>query len=179
MLKFSISTVSKHSFLFHVSSLFRQPWYKKKKNLQSPVNRRRNIEINVYLSNSAVWCKSVYCERGPPAVTMPSTLWMRPASSLLIAEACQPAASIGSISQLRVFLNNGDNTQPLNGVVPLSQLPWVELLLLHSWLQRRFHFWGSTWMSNVSLQLQLYPLKVRCTCKIQHKWYMCRWYKYY
>ena len=124
----------------------------------------QNIEINVYLSNLAVWCKSVYCECGPPAAAMPATLWKRPTSSPLIAEARQPATSVGSISQLRVFLNNSDNTQPLNGVVPLSQLPWVELLLLHSWLQRRFHFWGSTRMSNVSLQLQLYPLKVRCTC---------------
>ena len=53
------------------------------------------LRLKFYLSHSAVYCQSVYCQRGPPAATMdtPATASLPP-----IAEAHQPTASVGSIS---------------------------------------------------------------------------------
>ena len=60
-----------------------------------------------WLSHSAVYHWSVYREHGPPATSR-----KHPAFSSLDAEACQPTASIGSISLPRAWpppLTNNDN----------------------------------------------------------------------
>ena len=89
------SLVSKHSFLFHVSPLVRQPWYIKdsphshRSSPEEDSSRSRNTEINPL---GCLQLKVKYLPRGTrTTATMdkPATLRKRHSSLPLTAEACQ------------------------------------------------------------------------------------------